>query len=244
MGKCCFTPADILISKNVGEKWAVIACDQYTSEKEYWEDVEKITDGYYSSYNLILPECYLEKDNTAKIEKINSCMDKYIKDGAFNEYKDSFVFVKRTQSDGKIRTGIIGKIDLCDYDYHAGTTAKIRATEKTVVSRIPARVEIRKNAPLELPHILILIDDKENKVLGEVERESKSLETLYDFDLMKNGGHIKGQLVNGNLADKVQNLLLEIEKDNNGFLFCVGDGNHSLASAKECYNNGRRDVHA
>ena len=124
-----FTQADIMLPKKNYEKWAVIACDQYTSEPEYWEDVKKIVGDEPSALNIILPECYLSKDNSEYISKINRNMQSYLEGGVFSEYKDSFIYVERTQSDGVVRRGIVGKIDLEDYDYHPGTDKAIRATE-------------------------------------------------------------------------------------------------------------------
>ncbi len=239
--KCCFSPADILIPKNIDTRWAVIACDQYTSEPEYWEDVKEITKGTVSTLDMILPECYLNTQSAERIKAINNNMDNALKDNIFNEYKDSFVYVERTQSDGRVRKGIIGKIDLECYDYMPGSTASIRATEKTVVSRIPARVEIRKNAPLEFPHVMLLIDDLENSVIGSATDNKSNFPCLYDFDLMKNAGSIKGYLVNDDIKSVISDSLCKLQKKNDGFLFCVGDGNHSLASAKECYNLNKNE---
>ena len=155
----CFLPADILLPNTDLEAWSVIACDQFTSEPEYWENAANIVENNPSTLKLILPECYLSGDNSEKINDINANMADYINKGIFKEYKDSMIYVERLQSDGIIRAGIIGKCDLEQYDYAEGSTTAIRATEKTVISRIPPRVEIRKDAPLELPHIMLLIDD-------------------------------------------------------------------------------------
>ena len=230
----CFLPADILLPKSDFEKWAVIACDQYTSEPAYWSDAEKIVGDSDSALNMILPEVYLEKDDTPRINAINKAMADSLSRGVFCEYPDSFVFVERTQSDGKIRRGIVGKIDLSRYDYRKGSKASVRATEETVVERIPPRVRIRKDAPLELPHIMLLIDDPDRTVIEPL--IGKNFETLYDFDLMKKGGHITGQRLDGAAAQGVMAALDNLEEKGDGLLFCVGDGNHSLATAKECYN--------
>ena len=143
-----FSSADILLPKCDFENWAVIACDQYTSEPEYWEEVTAAAGDKPSALNIVLPEVYLSADNSERIEKINKNMQAYLDGNVFCEYPDSLIYVERIQSDGKCRRGIVGKIDLECYDYHAGTNAEIRATEQTVLSRIPPRVEIRKNAPL------------------------------------------------------------------------------------------------
>lgn len=235
MNKTAFSKADILLPKNIDEKWPVIACDQYTSEPEYWEDVRRITENSPTTFDFILPECYLSDDNSERIERINASMQESLNGNMFKELKNSAVYVERTQSDGKIRKGIIGKINLDDYDYLPGSDAEIRATEKTVVSRIPPRVEIRKNAPLEFPHIMLLIDDPENTVFDDLINNKGNLESLYSIDLMKNGGHIDGYLIDDVIFEKIENALSALKEKNNGFLFCVGDGNHSLATAKECH---------
>lgn len=231
-----FSAADILLPKSNFEKWAVIACDQYTSEPEYWNEVKANADGAPSALSVILPEVYLSADNSQRIEKINKTMQEYIDSNVFNEYPDSLIYVERIQSDGKLRRGIVGKIDLENYDYRAGSNAEIRATEEMVLSRIPPRVEIRKNAPLELPHVMLLFDDIENTVMSGITDSTNDFDKVYDFKLMCNAGSIKGYRLNENAKDAVMNALQALKQKNNGFLFCVGDGNHSLATAKECYN--------
>ena len=192
-----FKSADILLPKNADmSKWAVVACDQYTSEPEYWADVEKITEGAKSALNLILPEVYLEDDNVdERIADIHKNMDSYISEGVFEEYKDAMIYVERTQSDGKVRAGIVGAIDLEEYDYRKGSKSAVRATEATVVERIPPRIKVRRGAPVELPHIMILVDDTEKSVVEPLEAHKVEMKKLYDFDLMKKGGHIAGYLI-------------------------------------------------
>ena len=231
-----FSPADILLPKCDFENWAVIACDQYTSEPEYWEEVTAAAGDKPSALNIVLPEVYLSTDNSERIEKINKNMQAYLDSNVFCEYPDSLIYVERIQSDGKCRRGIVGKIDLESYDYHAGTTAEIRATEQTVLSRIPPRVEIRKNAPLELPHVMLLFDDAKNTVFSYLDTNKSDFEKVYDFTLMCNAGNIKGYLLNAPAKDFVLSQFDSLKQQNDGFLFCVGDGNHSLATAKECYN--------
>ena len=235
MNSTSFSKANILLPENITEKWPVIACDQYTSEPEYWENVKKITDGFDTTFNMILPECYLSSDNSERIEKINKTMHGALKSGIFKTYENSAIYIERKQSDGKIRKGIIGKIDLESYDYLPNSDAEIRATEKTVVSRIPPRVEIRKNAPLEFPHIMLLVDDPENTVFESLCKNKNNLDKLYDLELMKNAGHISGYLIDDKNFAQIENALSALKEKNNGFLFCVGDGNHSLATAKECH---------
>lgn len=231
-----FSAADILLPKDNFENWATIACDQYTSEPEYWDEVAIAAGDKPSALNIVLPEVYLSDDNSPRIDKINENMQQYLNAGVFNEFSDSLIYVERIQSDGKLRRGIVGKIDLESYDYRSGVDAEIRATEQTVLSRIPPRVEIRKNAPLELPHVMLLFDDVTDTIFSYLESNKGGFETVYDFTLMCNAGSIKGYLLNDDAKNFVLSQFDSLKQQNNGFLFCVGDGNHSLATAKECYN--------
>lgn len=231
-----FSSANILLPKNNFENWAVVACDQYTSEPEYWEMVKQSAGEKPSALNIVLPEVYLSNDNSQLINKINKNMQEYLDGDIFNEYKDCLIYVERIQSDGKCRRGIVGKIDLESYDYRSGTTAEIRATEQTVLSRIPPRVEIRKNAPLELPHVMLLFDDEKDMIFSYLSSRTGEFKLAYDFTLMCNAGSIKGYLLDEDAKNQVLDMLGELKQQKDGFLFCVGDGNHSLATAKECYN--------
>ena len=246
--KIPFKRGNILLPKNTDmTKWSVVACDQYTSEPEYWNDVEKIVGDAPSTLKLTLPEIYLEDENVSeRIAKINSNMKALLDEDFFNEYKDSMIYLERTQSDGKIREGLIGVVDLEAYSYEKGAETPIRATEKTVIERIPPRVKIRENAPLELPHIMILIDDDKKQIIENLKNKVSEDDIVYDFDLMKNGGHVKGYLLNEETMDEVDKGLKELaDKEvfakkydvNNKevLLFAMGDGNHSLATAKACY---------
>ena len=237
-----FSSADILLPKSNFENWAVIACDQYTSEPEYWEKVKTAAGDKPSALNIVLPEVYLSADNSERIEKINKNMQEYLDSDIFTAYNDSLIFVERIQSDGKCRRGIVGKIDLESYDYHAGTTAEIRATEQTVLSRIPPRVEIRKNAPLELPHVMLLFDDVKDQIFSYLVTNKDKFEKAYDFTLMCNAGSITGYLLDEAAKETVLSMLEDLKQQNDGFLFCVGDGNHSLATAKECYNLNKTEA--
>ncbi len=242
-----FIGANILLPKMTElEKWSVIACDQFTSQPEYWEDVEKYVGDAPSTLRLIFPEVLLGQDKKDMISGIRKSMEQYLSEGIFTEYQDSFIYVERTLIDGSIRKGIVGAIDLEEYDYSAGSTAKIRATEKTVEERIPPRKVIRENAILELPHILLFSDDEEDILCGSLEKKKENLPMLYDFDLMAGGGHICGRLVQGNDAKALLEQLevysdsMQGKYENTGkeFLeFAVGDGNHSLATAKACYED-------
>ena len=231
-----FLPADILLPESGFERWAVVACDQFTSEPEYWSDVDRIAGDSPSALRVILPEVYLSADNSERINAVNSTMREYLDSGVFDEHKDSMIYVER-ESGGSIRRGIVGLIDLEDYDYRSGTTALIRATEATVLERIPPRVQIRRDAPLELPHILLLIDDPGRTVIEPLEGQKDGFAPAYDFDLMKGGGHISGRFLSKEAISAVQDALEALTRGKeNPLLFAVGDGNHSLATAKECYN--------
>ena len=230
-----FIPCDILIPKTDDfSKWSVVACDQYTSQPDYWNAVKEKVGAEKSTLNMVYPEIYLsEKDGDIRIENINSTMKSYLETGVFEEIKNSFIYVERTVAEGKIRYGLVGAIDLEMYDYEKDSKAMVRATEGTVKERIPPRVKIRKNAPLELPHIMLLIDDPENTVLGAAQKG----DMVYDFDLMMDSGNIKGYKVAP--TDKIADALLALknaQNKDNTLLFAVGDGNHSLATAKECWN--------
>ncbi len=228
-----FGRADILLPKEGFDKWSVVACDQYTSQPDYWEELDKAVGDAPSALRIILPEVYLEEpDVEARIQKINKTMNAYLTDGVFTEYKDAMIFVERTLADGRTRRGIVGAVDLTAYDYNTGSTSPIRATEGTVLSRIPPRVAIRKDAPLELPHIMILIDDPDHKIIPA----APCGEVVYDTDLLMKGGHIRGSLMSGEAIENALTLLAE-QGEAHALLFAMGDGNHSLATAKACYDS-------
>ncbi|MBQ7499282.1 MAG: DUF1015 domain-containing protein [Clostridia bacterium] len=233
MNKKIFSAADILLPEKGFEKWAVIACDQYTSRPDYWEKLSDEIGSAPSALRIILPEVYLKDEPEKRIGKINAEMKKYLDENIFTEYKDAMIFVERTLPDGKVRYGIVGKIDLDEYDFSPDSKTPVRATEGTVLDRLPPRVKIRKDAPLELPHIMILIDDKNKTVIEPLKTET--LEKLYDFKLSANGGSIKGYLVPKEAQERVANAIdaLADGKDE-PLLFAMGDGNHSLATAKKC----------
>lgn len=236
MSEFKFKAADILLPKNGFEKWAVVACDQFTSEADYWKAVEETVGDAPSALRITLPEFYLDDGNTdERIAEINSNMQKYLESGVFEEHKNSMIYVERTQSDGTVRHGIVGAVELSDYDYRKGSKALIRATEQTVIERIPPRVKIRKDASLELPHVLLLCDDPEKTVIEPLKSEKSKLKVAYDFDLMQGGGHITGWFLT---LDDIKRVGLAVnalyENDDDKLMFAVGDGNHSLATAKEC----------
>ncbi len=225
-------------------RWAVIACDQYTSQPEYWGEVHQIAGDFPSTYNLILPEVYLGKpEESERIKVINVNMQKYLENGLLQPH-EGFVYIERTVA-GKTRKGLLVCLDLEKYDYNKGSTSLIRATEGTILDRLPPRIKIRENAPLELPHILVLIDDPENNVIGAAQLQKNSLPILYDFDLMLGSGHLTGWLVNDPAVEKaivagltkLTDLSVFQQKYNlsgnqDVLLYAMGDGNHSLATAK------------
>lgn len=243
-----FNKADILLPRNADmTKWSVVACDQYTSEPDYWKDVEDYIGEEPSTYNLVLPEIYLENsDVDEKIKMINQNMIDYIKNDLFTEYKGAYIYVERTQRNGKIRRGIIGAVDLEDYNYEKGSKSAIRATEGTVAERIPPRLKVRVNAKLELPHVMLLIDDAKKQIIEKIGENKASMKKVYDFDVMMNSGRLEGWLLTDNLADYLEAELSKLAdldafnakygvNESSSLLFAVGDGNHSLATAKEYY---------
>lgn len=242
-----FKKADILIPKKEIDykKWSIVACDQYTSEPEYWKSVEDEVGKSPSTLDIIFPEVYLSEGDK-RISSINQNMKKYIDDGIFEEHKNTLIYVRRDTGSGKIRQGIVGCIDLEDYDFSKGSVSLVRATEGTVLERIPPRVKIRENAPLELPHVMILIDDDKKQIIEPLSNECDKFQKLYDFDLIQDSGHLQGFKISDSCADEILEKLDLLEKDyqikydcnaNNKLIFAVGDGNHSLATAKTCWEN-------
>lgn len=220
-------------------KWAVIACDQHTSEPAYWRALEERTKGSPSMLDITYPEIYLgERDGQTRIDRINATMRNYIK-SVLTRSVDNFILVERTLKNG-VRHGLIAAVDLEAYSFTAGASPQIRATEGTILERIPPRVQIRKNAALESPHIMLLCCDEERRVIERIAAEKSRLEKLYDFELNMGGGHIRGYRVTDS-ASVLSGFeyLLKKSKQMFGseFLFAVGDGNHSLATAKTVYEN-------
>ena len=259
----CFNPANILLP-NDGidmEKWSVIACDQFTSQADYWDAVEKYVADAPSTLNVVFPEIYLgTTTKQERIKYINNTMDIYLADGTLKQaVADGYVLVERTTESG-VRLGIVGLIDLDDYDFDPKNKTLIRATEGTVISRIPPRVKIREHAAIELPHVMLLVDDPVDGQNGELCRNESqenavniaaikhgiieyvyairdTLRKLYDTELMQEGGHIRGYAIEGEAAKQVTEAFAAKQESCGGFLFAVGDGNHSLATAKTCWEN-------
>lgn len=230
-----FTPADILIPRpELLEKWSVVACDQYTSEPEYWDRVSALTASVPSARHIIYPEAYLETTDAAAVTaEANAKMAEYLSGGVFRSFSSSYVYLRRTLRSGLVRRGLMGAVDLSEYDYSVGSKSAIRATEKTVLERIPPRVNLRREAPLEIPHILMLFEDFENRLYSMLDGIWDGLETVYDFELMENSGHVTGKLISGENARTVTELLSGLTGGSIGI--AVGDGNHSLAAAKACF---------
>ncbi len=257
MNKHLIDTADILLpNKQVDmETWSVIACDQFTSQPEYWEETEHIVSEAPSTLRLTLPEIYLNaKDAPQRIEQIHQTMQQYLNDGIFSPVQNGFVLVKRTIGK-QSRLGLVAAVDLEDYAYTENTPCLIRPTEKTVVERIPPRLKVRENAALELPHIMLLIDDPSCSIIEPLFKDPSRFHPLYDTDLMQGGGHITGYFIpKGPDTEKIQssfdNLL-----DENAFsqkyalsqkapllAFAVGDGNHSMATAKAHWETIKRTL--
>lgn len=253
MNNRCYKSTDILLpdfSKTDAKKWAVVACDQFTSEPHYWEAADKEVGDAPSTLRIILPEVYLS-ETEKRIPSINATMEKY-----FNEvlvsHPDSMIYTERIQSDGTVRRGIVLAIDLEAYDFTKGANSLIRATEATVIERIPPRVAIRKDAPIELPHVMLLIDDPDQSVIEPLMMNNGSA-LAYDTTLMLGGGSIKGRFLTDEEKSAVSSALdllitPEAMKKRYGdaslapLLFAVGDGNHSLATAKTIYENIKAEI--
>ena len=250
MEKTALSPADILLPHDCGlTKWAVVACDQYTSQPEYWERVDQYVGDAPSTLRLILPESKLESDNVdEEIRKINATMEQYLQEERLRPVEDAMIFVERKLANGKTRLGLLGKLDLEEYSYEKGSGTPIRATEGTVLSRIPPRMKVRENAPIELPHIMVLIDDPDKKIIEPLTKDvnRKQMSKIYSATLMENGGRITGSLLSKYQAKKIQEALAELG-DPQRFeefyhapgkpvlTYAMGDGNHSLATAKACW---------
>ena len=244
-----FEPANILMPKNAQlDQWAVIACDQFTSQPEYWERVENYVGDAVSSLKLIFPEAKLGGESGEMVSNIRETMEKYMRENVFTEYENALIYVERTLLDGSVRKGIVGCINLDEYDYSPHSQSAIRATEKTVVERIPPRKVIRENAMLELPHILLFSDDENDILCGYLEGMKTELPLIYSFELMEDGGHIEGRLVSGAAVEGFMTKLEEYgdfitskyaASKKTPMMFAVADGNHSLATAKACFEDIR-----
>lgn len=254
-----FKRADILLPSFSGDsdkmnKWSVVACDQYTSQPDYWQAVSDCAGDSCSTLNLIVPEIYLnDSDIDNRISNVNETMKQYLDSEIFAEHKNTYIYVERTLSNGVKRLGIVGAVDLEDYDYSKGSETKIRATEGTVVSRIPPRLKVRNNALIELPHIMLLIDDDTCSIIESNSALKDSFECVYDFDMMQNSGHITGYKMSDDAADALDAKLAALDNiddfnkkygvnETNPLVYALGDGNHSLATAKAYYENLKNEI--
>ena len=249
-----FKPAHILLpdfTKYSGTAWSCVACDQYTSQPEYWETADKIAADSPSTLRLIIPEVYLAETDARK-PRVLSAMNDYLKH-VLVEHPHTMILVERTLRGGETRWGLVGAVDLLTYDYRKGADSLIRATEATVAERIPARTTVRREAPIELPHVMMLIDDRQKTVVEPLAAVKDTLPVAYDFDLMMNDGHLKGYLLTPALMEQVDAALAalitpEAMAERYGreglapLLFAVGDGNHSLAAAKTCFEEIRAQI--
>ncbi len=234
-------------------RWSVIACDQYTSQPEYWEEVSSFVGDSPSTLNLILPEVYLDSpDEQERIDRINRCMLEYIQKAILVPQKPGFILTDRKTVNAGSRKGLIVALDLERYEYTEGSHTLIRATEGTIINRLHPRIRIRKNAPLEIPHILVLIDDPEKTVIEPL--FTGNLKKVYDFDLMKNGGHLTGRHIDDETI--IQRIAHNLERladpdffserysvaDEGVLLYAMGDGNHSFATAKALWETIKADA--
>lgn len=222
-------------------KWAVVACDQFTSSPEYWNELRSYIDDEPSAYNMILPEVYLDSTKDQTFNQIYDAMKEYLKDGTLQSIGSSFLLVERITNLNVKRLGLMVAIDLETYNYEEGSKPLIRTTEKTIIERIPPRVKIREKAPLELSHIMLLINDRKLKIIEKLYEKRSSLKKRYDFVLNMMGGHIRGYQIfdTDPIVEQFYNL---IEDENDPILAVVGDGNHSLATAKAHWENIKKGL--
>ena len=246
-----FKSADILLpdfSKYNGTAWSCVACDQYTSQPEYWEGVDAVASDAPSTLRLIIPEVYLSETDARK-PAVLTAMEDYLRD-VLVEHPDTMILVERTLRSGETRWGLVGAVDLMTYDYRKGADSLIRATEATVAERIPARTTIRRDAPVELPHVMMLIDDRARTVVEPLAAVKDTLVPAYDHALMQDSGHLKGYFLTPALMEQVETALTALVSPEamaerygreglSPLLFAVGDGNHSLAAAKTCFEEVR-----
>lgn len=246
----CFLPAKILLPKNVDmEKWAVVAVDQFTGDSEYWENLKNFVGDEKSTLNLVLPEIYLNGDTSERIKKINGNIEEYLSSGVFSETEEGFILTVRKTPFVEKRIGLIGKIDLERYEYSRKSDALIRSTEGTIEERIPPRLKIRKDAKAEFTHVMILFDDEKREINEKLYENREKYKKLYDFTLNLGGGSVKGYFIpkdepilkNFDSLLEKERLIKKYGKADE-FLFAVGDGNHSLATAKAHWNAVRSGI--
>ena len=238
------SPADILLPAAGVDltRWAVIACDQYTSQSEYWQKVEETVGSSPSTLNLIQPEIRLDQADR-RLPFIRDCMRRYLNEGVLTRrVTDGFVLTLRKTASG-LRPGLVGKVDLDAYEFAPGNDRPVRASEGTIIERLPPRVKIREGAPLECPHIMLLVDDPKGTLVEAAYARVKETEKLYDFELMLGGGHLSGWKIEGESELKrIDEALKRLFEQGKGFLAAVGDGNHSLATAKACWEKLKKSL--
>lgn len=235
--------AEFLLPKKDFETWSVIACDQFTSNPEYWNELKKFVGDKPSALNLILPEIYLKEDNTKAVNSILANMKNYLSEGEFDVTDKGFILVERSTPYCKRRLGLVATIDLETYEFSQKSEALIRSTENTITERIPPRLQVRENAPIELTHVMLLYDDESRSITEKLYENCNNYKKLYDFKLNMNGGYIKGWLIDDIASVNMMfstlitpDRMTEKYSSKTPFLFAVGDGNHSLATAKAHWN--------
>ena len=241
--KLIFSPCDVLLppyapDSEKWKSWSVIACDQHTGDVSYWDEVKSIALGHPSTFNLILPEAYLGSEEEAEQKLTIGRAMKSLDAGFLTRYKHALVYVERTLAGGEIRRGLVGKVDLECYDYSKDTVSAVRPTEGTVAERIPPRMAVRREAVFEAPHVMVFINDERDRIIESLSEKKDQMKLLYDFDLMLGGGHVCGYLLGGELLEEVLDRIYALEeygRENGVLIYGVGDGNHSLATAKACY---------
>ncbi len=243
MPETIFRPARILLPQNIPlDQWAVVACDQFSSQPAYWEEVRARVKGRPSAFHLVFPECWLESaDAAAYIAGIHGAMDRALADGTLGELPEGYLYCQRTLSTGQVRHGLVGALDLERYSYRPQDRTAVRATEGTVTDRLPPRMAVRRGAALELPHVLVLLDDREKTVLEPLAAAVGEMVLEYESPLMLGGGSIRGWRLGQAQAARAQAALAALEAKG-GMVYAVGDGNHSLAAAKECFEELKKSL--
>lgn len=226
------------------QKFAVIACDQYSAQEEYWDAVRDFIGSAPSSLQLMMPEAWLGKEPSHE-NAVPEHMRRYLADGTLREIGRGMMFLHRGTTTG-VRRGLLLSLDLERYDFAPDSSSLIRATEKTIQERLPARVAIRSKAPLEMPHIMVLLDDRENRLMGALDQIAAGRAPFYDFSLMMDSGSLKGWfLQEENIFDAVADILAQLKAQSRaGMLYAMGDGNHSFAAAKEHWDTRKAGLTA
>jgi hypothetical protein len=243
---------EILLPRGDLSKWAVVACDQYTQDGSYWAEAAAVREGSPSALDLILPEFFIKKkdckgDHSGRLAHIHRSMRQYLEDGVFFPPRRAFVYLERSLPSGGKRRGLLALLDLERYSYRPGAGSLIRSTEGTVPERLPVRMDVRRGAALEIPHVLVLVDDREDRFLPELGRIAKKGKAAYEFPLMPDGGGVSGWFLEEEdgaafLAGELDRLARRqaLSPGEEPFLFAAGDGNHSLAAAREIWEECKR----